>query len=99
MSGPPRVAEPAVMRMRPRHAESINGIRRPGVTTVVRVSLHALSSSQAPRLTRCQCEVAAGANWSLHDLRHRAAYRMARDRGMPLTDVQWVLGHAGVGDH
>ena len=35
-----------------------------------------------------------GANWSLHDLRHSAAYRMARDPQMPLTDVQWVLGHA-----
>src|SRR5450756_117 len=28
-----------------------------------------------------------GANWSLHDLRHTAAYRMARDKDMPLTDV------------
>jgi integrase len=37
---------------------------------------------------------ALGANWSLHDLRHTAAYRMARDPDMPLTDVQWVLGHA-----
>jgi len=37
---------------------------------------------------------ALGANWSLHDLRHSAAYRMARDPAMPLTDVQWVLGHA-----
>lgn len=35
-----------------------------------------------------------GANWSLHDLRHSAAYRMARDPQMPLTDIQWVLGHA-----
>ena len=35
-----------------------------------------------------------GANWSLHDLRHTAAYRMARDPQMPLSDVQWVLGHA-----
>jgi len=35
-----------------------------------------------------------GANWSLHDLRHLAAYRMARDPAMPLADVQWVLGHA-----
>jgi len=35
-----------------------------------------------------------GANWTPHDLRHTAAYRMARDPGMPLTDVQWVLGHA-----
>ena len=29
-----------------------------------------------------------------HDLRHTAAYRMARDPRLPLTDVQWVLGHA-----
>ena len=36
----------------------------------------------------------SGANWTLHDLRHTAAYRMARDPAMPLTDVQWVLGHA-----
>jgi integrase len=35
-----------------------------------------------------------GANWTLHDLRHTAAYRMARDPLVPLTDVQWVLGHA-----
>ena len=35
-----------------------------------------------------------GSNWSLHDLRHSAAYRMARDPLMTLTDVQWVLGHA-----
>ena len=35
-----------------------------------------------------------GANWSPHDLRHLAAYRMTRDPGMPLADVQWVLGHA-----
>lgn len=35
-----------------------------------------------------------GANWSLHDLRHTAAYRMARDPLLPLCDVQWVLGHA-----
>jgi integrase len=35
-----------------------------------------------------------GANWTLHDLRHTAAYRMARDPQMPITDVQWVLGHA-----
>ncbi len=28
-----------------------------------------------------------GANWTLHDLRHTAAWRMARDPAMPLTDV------------
>ena len=27
-----------------------------------------------------------GANWTLHDLRHTAAYRMARDPGLPVTD-------------
>jgi len=35
-----------------------------------------------------------GTNWTLHDLRHTAAYRLARDPQMPLTNVQWVLGHA-----
>lgn len=37
---------------------------------------------------------ALGSNWTLHDLRHTAAHRMAKDPQMPLTDVQWVLGHA-----
>jgi integrase len=40
-----------------------------------------------------RASAALGANWSLHDLRHTAAYRMARDPQMPLTDIQWVLGH------
>ena len=35
-----------------------------------------------------------GRDWTLHDLRHSAAYRIAHDPDMPLTDVQWVLGHA-----
>jgi site-specific recombinase XerC len=35
-----------------------------------------------------------GANWTLHDLRHSASYRLARDPQVPLTDVQWILGHA-----
>ena len=42
----------------------------------------------------CRANAALGTNYSLHDLRHTAAYRMARDPEMPLTDVQWVLGHA-----
>ena len=37
-----------------------------------------------------------GSDWSLHALRHTAAYRLARDPGMPITDVQWVLGHASL---
>ncbi|WP_232491250.1 tyrosine-type recombinase/integrase [Mycobacterium dioxanotrophicus] len=36
----------------------------------------------------------AGASATLHALRHTAAYRMAQDPAMPLTDVQFVLGHA-----
>jgi integrase len=36
----------------------------------------------------------AGTSATLHGLRHTAAYRMAEDPGLPLTDVQWVLGHA-----
>ena len=35
-----------------------------------------------------------GADWTLHDLRHSAASRMAHDGQLSLTDVQWVLGHA-----
>ena len=48
----------------------------------------------AARAMFTRANAALGANWSLHDLRHTAAYRMARDPEMPLTDVQWVLGHA-----
>ena len=48
----------------------------------------------AARAMFTRANTALGANWTLHDLRHSAAYRMARDPGMPLTDVQWVLGHA-----
>jgi integrase len=36
----------------------------------------------------------AGSAATLHGLRHTAAYRMAQDPSLPLTDVQFVLGHA-----
>jgi site-specific recombinase XerD len=36
----------------------------------------------------------AGTVATLHSLRHTAAYRMAEDPALPLTDVQFVLGHA-----
>ena len=36
----------------------------------------------------------AGSVVTLHALRHTAAYRMAEDPALPLTDVQLVLGHA-----
>jgi site-specific recombinase XerD len=48
----------------------------------------------AARAMFARANAALGSNWTLHDLRHTAAYRMARDPLMPLTDVQWVLGHA-----
>ncbi|MFC0429965.1 tyrosine-type recombinase/integrase [Kutzneria buriramensis] len=35
-----------------------------------------------------------GTNWSMHDLRHTAALRMARDERLSLRDVQEILGHA-----
>jgi integrase/recombinase XerD len=35
-----------------------------------------------------------GSNWSMHDLRHTAALRMARDEALSLRDVQVILGHA-----
>jgi len=38
----------------------------------------------------------AGTNATLHSLRHTAAYRMAEDPALPLTDVQFVLGHAAL---
>jgi integrase len=44
-------------------------------------------------LPRSSC-VEIGANWTLHDLRHTAAYRMVGDPDMSLADVRWVLGHA-----
>jgi len=48
----------------------------------------------AARMMFGRAQDAPGSNWSLHDLRHSAAYRMANDPGMSLVDVQWVLGHA-----
>lgn len=59
----------------------------------LRRPFHALSY-HAARAMFTRANAALGANWSLHDLRHTAAYRMARDPDMPLTDVQWILGHA-----
>jgi site-specific recombinase XerD len=35
----------------------------------------------------------AGTGATLHSLRHTAAYRMAEDPALPLSDVQLVLGH------
>ena len=37
-----------------------------------------------------------GANWTLHDLRHTAATRMARDPELTLVEVQTILRHAHI---
>jgi len=50
----------------------------------------------AARMMFDRANAAAGTGWTLHALRHTAAYRMARDPGMPITDVQWILGHASL---
>ncbi len=34
-----------------------------------------------------------GTKYTLHQLRHTAAYRMVQDPYLPITDAQWVLGH------
>lgn len=37
---------------------------------------------------------ALGTNWSMHDLRHTAAIRMAQSRKLSMRDVQAIMGHA-----
>ena len=37
-----------------------------------------------------------GSDWTLHDLRHSAARRMAADPQLPLAHVQAVMGHAAL---
>lgn len=37
-----------------------------------------------------------GTNWTLHDLRHTAATRLATDPAMTLPEVQTVLRHADI---
>jgi len=59
----------------------------------LRKPLRALTYDAA-RLMFTRAAAGLGANWSLHDLRHTAAYRMARDPQVSLCDVQWVMGHA-----
>jgi len=55
--------------------------------------VHPLSYHGAHRMfERVNDLVGSGA--TLHSLRHTAAYRMAEDPALPLTDVQFVLGHA-----
>jgi site-specific recombinase XerD len=52
-----------------------------------------LTYHAAHRMFERACQK-AGSSATLHALRHTAAYRMAEDPALPLTDVQAVLGHA-----
>ena len=76
-------------------ADGWAGAQRAGSAVVVDASA-ALPPAHLHAAYRMFARVnaALGANWTPHDLRHTAAYRMTRDPAMPLTDVQWVLGHA-----
>lgn len=48
---------------------------------------------EAARAVIRRVNVVLGANWTLHDFRHTAAMRMARDPQVSITDIQAVLGH------
>jgi site-specific recombinase XerD len=50
----------------------------------------------AMRRTLQRANERLGTNWTLHDLRHTAAARMAADPGLTLPEVQTVLRHAQV---
>ncbi|WP_333493573.1 tyrosine-type recombinase/integrase [Kitasatospora cathayae] len=43
-----------------------------------------------------RADEAIGANWTLHDLRHTAATRLARDPELTLVEVQTILRHAHI---
>jgi integrase len=49
---------------------------------------------EAMRAVLRRANAQLGTNWTLHDLRHTCAVRMASDPRMPLVDIQVLLGHA-----
>ncbi len=51
-------------------------------------------SYPAARAMFTRAQQLLGSNWTIHDLRHTASYRMSNDPQMNITDVQWILGHA-----
>lgn len=67
--------------------------RRQPVWWTMRRPYRPLTYHAAHRMFQ-RANATVGADWTLHDLRHSAATRMARDPQLSLTDVQWVLGHA-----
>lgn len=50
-------------------------------------------SYSAARAILYRANAKLGTNWTLHDLRHTAATRMARDPALTLIDVQTVMRH------
>lgn len=48
---------------------------------------------EALRAVLRRANAALGTNWSMHDLRHTCALRMARDKTLSLKDIQTILGH------
>lgn len=51
-------------------------------------------SYDALRAVMRRVNAALGTNWTMHDLRHTCALRMAHDDRLSLRDVQTILGHA-----
>jgi integrase len=43
-----------------------------------------------------RANILLGTNWSLHDLRHTAAYRMANGGKLTLPEVQTIMRHADI---
>ena len=79
------------------HGRIPAGRRRP-LWWTLRQPLTALSYHAAHRMFEW-ANALLGANWTLHDLRHSATHRMARDPALPLADVQWIFGPRASGHH
>ena len=74
-------------------AELIPGGRRQPLWWAARRPVRPLTYHAVHRMFE-RVNARAGTTATLHSLRHTAAYRMAQDPALPLTDVQLVLGHA-----
>ncbi len=66
----------------------------PRITADLRALGWRVSANTVAKLMVGRVNADAGTSATLHALRHTAAYRMAQDPALPLTDVQYVLGHA-----
>ncbi len=64
--------------------------RRAGTAGLVRTPM----TYETLRAVLRRANAKLATNWSMHDLRHTCALRMANDKDLSLRDVQVVLGHA-----